>query len=120
MPIVDVQIVTEAGEDLSAPTAPDLAHALGQVFGVAPGRVWVRHEAVPASRYAENDSNAGVCPVFVRVLHADWPPQERLRQEAAAVAAAVGACLGRAAELVHIEYAAPGRGRVAFGGRLLE
>lgn len=119
MPIVDIAFVT--AEDGVVPcSAQALADALGGVFRTAPGRVWVRLEALPTRRYAENGEPAGVQPVFVKVMHADMPAVARLRDEAAAIAAAVAGCSGRAVDLVHVEYAPAGRGRVAFGGRLLE
>jgi hypothetical protein len=58
--------------------------------------------------------------VFITVLHADLPPREALAGQALALSKAVSACLGREFEHVHVEYAPSGRGRVAFGGRLLQ
>ena len=77
--------------------------------------------ALPAGQYAENGATVedNDLPVFVRVLHADWPEEGTRSKEAAALAASVASCLGRQVEHVHIEYAPPGRGRVAFGGRLV-
>lgn len=121
MPIVDVRPVTPAPAALPAAAARALAEALAPVFGAAPGRLWVRLQALPAEHYAENGSAAGETPqpVFVTVLHADLPPPDVLDTEAAAVAAAVASALGVEADLVHVDYAPAGRGRIAFGGRLL-
>jgi hypothetical protein len=55
----------------------------------------------------------------VQVLHADTPDQGSRIQEAKALAEAVAACLGRQVQRVHIEYEPDGRGRVAFGGKLV-
>jgi hypothetical protein len=119
MPIVDAQVVVSEGSRLPTGTANSLAEALAGVFGAAPGRVWVRLAQLNDSEYAENGTNEPVLPVFLKVLHADAPEPSALAVQASEVAHAVGACLGRGPELVHVEYAAPGRGRVAFGGKLL-
>ena len=74
---------------------------------------------IESESYAENSAGEAFHPVFVRLLLADLPPPAKLRDQAAALAAAVAAVLGREQEQVHIEYAPPGRGRVAFGGTLL-
>jgi hypothetical protein len=42
-----------------------------------------------------------------------------LAAQAQAISTAVAACLLCSADHVHVEYAPAGRGRVAFGGRLL-
>ena len=119
MPIVDVQVVAEAGKAMPEGAAKALADTLAQVFQAAPGRVWVRLELLPEDRYAENGNGERVRPVFVRVLHADLPAQAALAAQAAALANAVAVCLCRSPEQVHIEFAPPGRGKVAFGGELL-
>ena len=120
MPIVDALIVVESGGSVPEGAAKVLADALARVFASPPGRVWVRVEALPASRFAENGDTPHIRPVFLRVLHADSPAPAVLAIQAAEIARAVGGCLGCAPELVHIEYAPPGRGRVACGGNLLQ
>ena len=119
MPIVDACIVTPANEDGSPGTAKLLANAIADALGVASGEVWVRVNYLPQTLYAENSSEGAPCPVFLKVLHADVKPIEHVEQEAKALAQVVGACLERSPELVHIEFAPAGRGRIAFGGRLL-
>jgi len=81
----------------------------------------VRMTELPNERYAENGTTVedNDLPVFVHVLHADWPEEDIRFKEAEALAVAVAASLGRQVEHVHIEYAPPGRGRVAFGGKLV-
>jgi len=120
MPLVDVQVVVAEGTSVPDGTAKALADSLATVFASAPRRVWVRLEQLPAGCYAENDESGTVLPVFVRVLLADLPPAELLSAQSRAIAGAVAACLIRQPELVHVEYAPPGRGRVAFGGELLQ
>lgn len=121
MPIVDVTLVTAVAQ-VPAGLAIALADALGAVLQHPPGRVWVRVSARPSHAYAENAIRLAPdeLPVFVCVLHADLPDPTTLATQAAAIAAAVGACVGCARERVHVEYAPAGRGRIAFGGKLLE
>lgn len=120
MPIVDVQLVASAGSQNDR-MATTIAEALAVVFQAQPGRVWVRLSCLPSSGYAENGTTSvsPTAPVFVRVLHADIPEPEALASEAMNIAQAIGACVERNAEHVHVEYEPPGRGRVAFGGNLL-
>ncbi len=121
MPIIDVCIVGGAEGALPADGARMLADALGKVLGAAPGRVWVRLQLLPKGHYAENDSTLSPdeLPVFVTVLHAHLPPADALVEQAAAIAQSVANVLQQSADRVHIEFAPPGAGRIAFGGRLV-
>lgn len=120
MPIVDVQVVTAKGTLVPDGTAQRLADTLASVFASPPGRVWVRLALLPEGSYAENGEATSVLPVFLRILHADLPPADVMSTQSRAIAHAVAACLNRPSEWVHVEYAPPGRGRVAFGGELLQ
>jgi phenylpyruvate tautomerase PptA (4-oxalocrotonate tautomerase family) len=119
MPIVDVLVVMPLGSAIPPGTAQELADAVATVLHAEPGRVWARVNVLPESQYAENQAVTGAHPVFLKVLHASLPSEQALAIEAKALAAAVGATLGRPPERVHVEYSPPGRGRVAFGGQLL-
>ena len=120
MPILDVCIVAPEGGHVRAGAAKTLANAVAEVFGADPGRVWVRVQALPQSLYAENGNDEDPSPVFVKVMHADLKVIDHLEREAMELAHAVASCLGCQTELVHIEYAPAGRGRIAFGGKLLK
>lgn len=121
MPIADVMIVSATAADGSPAWAQAVADAIGSALHAAPGRVWVRLQWLPASLYAENGPPPGVTelPVFVTLLHASPPSGAALAAEVQAVTGAIAAAVGRPAERVHIEYAPPGAGRVAFGGTLV-
>ena len=122
MPIVDVSpVVSEKGK-LRADAARMLADSIARVFNAERGRVWVRVTELHESGYAENGTSLAKdeLPVFVQVLHADWPDQESRSTEARAIAEAVAFSLSRQVELVHVIYAPSGRGRVALGGKLVE
>ena len=102
--------------------AREVAEAVGSVLGAPPGRVWVRVSGLPLEQYAEN----GVAhselplPVFVTVLHSELPVGAALGAEARALSVAIADVVGRSSEWVHVEYSPPGKGRVAFGGHLVQ
>ena len=101
--------------------AQTIADSISRGLNAKTGQVWVRMTELAAGKYAENGVTVedNDLPVFVRVLHADWPEEDTRSNEAAALAASVASCLGRHVEHVHIEYAPPGRTRIAFGGKLV-
>lgn len=120
MPVIDVCWVGELPPDADS-LASRIADVMGDALDLAPGRVWVRLQHLPADHYAENGGPLhGPLPVFVRVLHAHPPTGAPLRAEAAALTQAVARTTGRPVERVHVEYAPAGAGRMAFGGRLVE
>ena len=122
MPIVDVSpVVSEKGK-LRADAARMLADSIARVFNAERGRVWVRVTELHESGYAENGTSLAKdgLPVFVQVLHADWPDQASRPTEARAIAEAVAVGLVRQVQLIHVIYAPAGRGRVALGSRLVE
>lgn len=121
MPIVDIELVSATDAEFTRVSAREIADALGAVFGSAPGRTWVRLRRLDGSGYAENqvDMEGGDHPVFVTILHAHLPTGPQLESEAVEVTRSVARCLGRSAQRVHVEYAPPGAGRQAFGGRLV-
>ena len=121
MPIIDICPVDSTSSNLPENAAQTIADSISRVLNAKTGRVWVRITELAAGQYAENGATVedNDLPVFVRVMHADWPDEDTRSDEAAALAASVASCLGRQVEHVHIEYAPPGRSRVAFGGKLV-
>jgi phenylpyruvate tautomerase PptA (4-oxalocrotonate tautomerase family) len=121
MPILDIEPVLDAHAAADPALAQRLADAAAGVFGSAPGRVWVRLRPLPAAQYAENGAIVaeGERPTFVTVLHAQPPEGDARAEEAAALTGAIAGVLGQSAERVHVQYAAAGAGRQAFGGRLV-
>jgi len=119
MPIVTLELVS----DDPAPPAERvqaLADALGELFGSPPGATWLRIRTVNRSHYAENGARGDAPqPVFVEVLERSVPPHDDLAERTRQIAAVVAAQLDRPVENVHVIYAPPGAGRVAFGGDLL-
>lgn len=121
MPIVDIELVHAHEPAASHPSASALASALGTAFGTPPGRTWVRVRHLPASAYAENDSelSADELPVFVTVLLAHWPAGEAMAEQVRQVTQAVADGLSLSPERVHVQYAPEAAGRQAFGGQLV-
>lgn len=117
MPIVDIHWAgapPTSADDMAAA----IADAIGDALQQPPGRVWVRLHLI---HHAENGGPlAGAQPVFVTLMHAHPPKGDALRAEIMAVTQAVAQVSGRPRERVHLEYTAPGAGRMAFGGRLVE
>jgi len=122
MPIVDVQLVVSEAGGVPPGLAQTVADALGHVFESPAGHTWVRASALPADHYAENGSRLAPdgLPVFVTLLLAAPPEGDARVIQAARVATAVAWAIGRDSSHVHIEYAAAGKGRIAFGGVLVE
>ena|SRR5690349_3905065 len=116
MPIIDIEIVD--GEVTSALTRL-LADGLGKAFDASPGKVWVRVRSLDAQAYAENGGEAPK-PVFVTITASTVPEGEALRQRIARVVEEVARISGRRRENVHVEFQPAAKGRIAFGGRLVE
>jgi phenylpyruvate tautomerase PptA (4-oxalocrotonate tautomerase family) len=119
MPVLDVELVgAPADDDL----AGRLAEATGAVLEAAPGTAWVRLRVQDPARYAENGGGPpdGLLPVFVTVLLADLPPVAERARLARGLAAAVARETGAPRERVHVLFEPAGRGRIAFGGTLVE
>jgi len=119
VPIVDVELV--GGAVLPAETTQELADALGVCLGSPDGHTWVRVRRLDRTAYAENGGVADdVLPVFVTVLERARPEGQVLADRVARLTAAVAEVTGRDATHVHVLYEADARGRLAFGGRLVE
>ena len=121
MPIVDVEIVLDERESLASDLAISLAESIGSVFETPPGRTWVRLRTLDRSRYAEHGGTPGdVRPVFVTVLKSQRPADEALRDEIARLTREVARVVGRSPDNVHVLYEPDARGRMAFGGELVQ
>ena len=122
MPIFDVRYVASESIQAQAPSAQELADALGKALGSPLGRTWVRLHAHLAALYAENEVRVEEAeyPVFVTVLLAHLPNSEARPEQVRAITAAVAKCFVRPEERIHVEYAPAGAGRLAFGGKLVE
>lgn len=122
MPILEIEIVLSGAETLEPGLAGKLADAAGEIFDSPSGRTWVRLRPLSIDQYAENGGGpaADIRPIFVTILHAHRPTGEAFRQEVRRLTEAIAQACNRPAENVHLFYQTDGRGRVAFGGRLVE
>ena len=120
MPILDIEIVLQPEESIPSNLARELADKAGAIFGSKPAQTWVKLREIEADHYAENDVAAlEFFPVFVSVLKADLPSGEVMEAEVKELTQAIADICHRPPENVHIVYLPPGRGRVAFGGKLV-
>lgn len=121
MPIVDVEIVLDEGESLRTSLVADLADAIGRVFDTPKGKTWVRLRSLPRAQYSENGGLPEYArPVFVHVLKSQKPVAEGLVREVRLLTNAIASAVGRSAENVHVLYGPDARGRIAFGGELVQ
>ena len=122
MPIVDVTIVVGRDEVVTEGLTQSLADRVGHAIDSPPGQTWVRLHVLPQDRYAESNSSLASTdlPVFVVVLTRQVPEQSQLVAAIAKLTQVIAEATGRPSDTVHIEYAPSARGRVAFGGKLVE
>ena len=123
MPIVDIEVVTNASETVAGKEQlQSLADELGDLFGSGPGDTWIRLRSIDRRGYAENRTriDGSVRPTFVTVLRYELPDAVELRREMAGIAEAVARILDRPRENVHVLYSPGAKGRIGFGGKLEE
>lgn len=122
MPIVDVELVGPDATAAEAGFAQALADAAAAALGAPVATTWVRVRVLDPRAYAENGAAlaAGEWPVFVTVRKRHVPERSELAAEVRALTGAIAAVVRRPAERVHVEYAPPAAGRMAFGGTLVE
>ncbi len=122
MPIFDVQLIGPVPGDVRTGLARRIADASGEALGSPPQRAWVRLRILSAEDYAENAGGPppGVHPVLVSVLQASPSQGAALAEEAARLTRAIAGACRRPAENVHLIYEPPAKGRISFGGSLLE
>lgn len=112
MEIVDIDHMSEGNTQR-------LVDEIGEILGSDPGHTWLCVIPVAGSHYAENLRPSAAVnhrPVFVTIEREGR--SRNMRAEARGIAAAVAAILGRKAENVHVKYAEPLAGRMAYGGDL--
>ena len=116
MPIIDIEIVDGT---VSREVTQALADGIGRGFAAKPGKVWVRVRTLSADAYAENETGAPR-PVFVTVTASVPPQAQELRSRIAWIVEEVSRLTGRPRENIHVEFQPAAKGRIAFGGKLVE
>lgn len=121
MPLIDVEIVLRSDETMPREMASELADQLAEIFGSPKNGTWVKVHGIPEIYYAENGGKeAGVYPVFVSILKARLPATEEMQREIDAIIEVIAQICKRDPALVHLIYQPEGKGRVAFGGNIVE
>lgn len=123
MPIVTIKLVThDESEYPDKQQVQSLADELGDLFGSGKGGTWIKVEFIPMDMYAENRAEIApnVQPTFVEVLKSDLPSMDERSAEVLQIAQVVAAGVRRPSENVHVLYLPPAKGRMAFGGKLLD
>jgi phenylpyruvate tautomerase PptA (4-oxalocrotonate tautomerase family) len=119
MPIIDIEVVSAETHPFAPGLAQTLADELSEALGSERGRLWVRLRALPATQYAENQPMSP-SPVFVTVLAASPPAGKHLQERIDKVTEVVAIHLERSRDNVHVLIEPDAKGRIAFGGRLVE
>jgi phenylpyruvate tautomerase PptA (4-oxalocrotonate tautomerase family) len=120
MPIVDIEIVLRPGEILRGSLAQELADGIGAALGAPEGSTWVKVRGLAREQYAESGGAPDdVHPVFVSILKSALPSPEQMKGEVESLVQVVSQICERPPENVHLVYQPEGRGRAAFGGRLV-
>ena len=120
MPIIDIEIVLKPNEPIPKEIVPELADQLGEIFDSPKGGTWVKVNGLDDHQYHENGrKEEGVYPIFVSVLKSRLPPAEDMQNEVKKITEAVAHICKRSSENVHVIYEPEGRGRIAFGGKLV-
>lgn len=122
MPIVEVEMLINPGERLKPNLAQQLADGIGEILGTPKGHTWVRLRALSRAQYAENGGHPPLDtkPIFISVLKYDLASTQKLRVEVKKLTKTIAQATGRSGENIHILYLPKGKGRIAFGGNLLE
>ena len=122
MPMLDVKLMGPVAEADRRDLARRIADAAAVVFGSPTGETWVTLHLVASEMYSENGGGPpiGAKPVIVSVVQARPPTGRALVDQVAQLTRAIAQACGRPPENVHLVYQPKAKGRVAFGGRLVE
>jgi len=120
MPIVDIEIVLKGNETIEGVMVAELADQLGEIFHAAKGTTWIKVHGLAEGQYAENGGNEeGVYPIFVSIIKSRLPSLDEMQKEVEKITGVVAQICGRPSGNAHVIYQAEGRGRVAFGGKIV-
>lgn len=121
MPILNIEMVTYAGETLEADLTTRISDIAADIYSSTPGRTWVRVRLLPIHQYAENGGGPAdnVRPVFVEILLTELPRQDEMTEQVSLLTAAIAQLCQRPPENVHILYLPAAKGRMSFGGKIV-
>jgi len=120
MPIVDIEIVLKPDETVVNEMVSELADRLGEIFSSPKNGTWVKVYRIAAHHYAENQGKeSDAYPIFVSVLKSRLPAPDEMQKEVDAITDIVAQICHRPPGFVHVIYQPEGKGRVAFGGKVV-
>ncbi len=119
MPILDIDIVGWP-DDYADNLSQILADSVGLALNSRPQGTWVKLTFVEPRYYAENEGAQDLPPVIARVLQADTPKGNALKQQIADLTSAISSATNRTEASVHLILEPNAKGRVAFGGNLVD
>jgi phenylpyruvate tautomerase PptA (4-oxalocrotonate tautomerase family) len=121
MPIVDVEIVLKPDETIHEKMVSELAARLGEIFGSSKNGTWIKVHGISNDHYAENGGKEeGMYPIFISVLKSRLPHPDEMQKEVDAITGAVATVCNRSSDFVHVIYLPEGKGRAAFGGKIVK
>jgi len=119
MPILELEIVGRA-EDFPTDLAQLVADSAGVALNSRPQGTWVKIAFIESSRYAENGGAVDQPPIVAKVLQAELPDTRTLKLQIAGLTHAISAATKRQESSVHVIMEPAAKGRIAFGGTLVE
>ena len=121
MPIIRIELVVGEDEPEVEPSVVRaLADELGDYLGSSVAETWVSLSYLPKSGYAENGVSETLSPTFAHLLRYQLPEPSQLSNDAKAIADIIARHLGRPRENIHIIFEPDAKGRIAFGGELVD
>ncbi len=124
MPLINLEILQDPipQPELDSEQVQQLCDAIGQAMGSRQAGTWLKVSYLSRGQYAENQELLvpDIRPVFAYIIRAELLPNAQLQEEAQRLAAVIGQHLDRPQQNIHIIYEPEGKGRIAFGGQLVE
>lgn len=119
MPILNIEIIG-GKDDFSQDLSRRLADVAGSVLNSRQQGTWVKLHFIDVSQYAENGGAIGSLPIIVSLIQAEPPAGAELRNLLLNLTTAIAEVTGHRVENVHIIVEPAAKGRISFGGNLLE
>lgn len=120
MPILNLEIIGNQ-KDFPYDLAQKIADAAGHALDSRPQGTWVKLSFIPPQQYAENGGvEDGMNPIIVSLIQSEVPPANHLGEQITKLTNAISSASGVPSQNVHIVIEPGAKGRIAFGGNLVE
>lgn len=119
MPILNIEVIGDR-EHFPQDLAQRFADAAGSSLNSRPGGTWVKVHFLEEAAYAESGGATEGLPIIVSLIQAEVPRGDVLRDQVAGLARALAQAADHPVENVHIIIEPAAKGRIAFGGTLIE